>query len=364
MRAMGKYLICALAAVALVTGSVARAIAAPAQPPRTVSSVASLQCPSPTLCVGLGIGGPNLVTSRQPRGSTAAWKAETVDGGRRLKLLACAPTHWCLLVDQNDRVLISRDPARGAASWRLSPGGRAGHLDNVSALSCPSSRLCVGVAGHYVVSSTNPARGGAAWRQALVNNHAPADAIDCPTTTLCVTAGADGQVAVSRDPTARTSWHHSTLQPQRPAAGDASVSCASAAECVVGQPGGRVFSTADVGSGRITWEATRLAPSQLASAPSSSARPSPAPLVACTPANVCAVASNGAVWTSPAPRPGGRRRWRRVAKAQTPLISIACAPRALCVATDAAGHALSAGNVMRAAAWRQRTIGRPLTPTT
>lgn len=186
MRVSIRYWFLALVGAALVViGSSGDATASPTPRRTTLTSVRNLQCPSPTLCVGIDDGGPsNLVTSRAPRLGTARWVAQTIDQGRWLRVLTCASAHWCLAVDQRDRVLISTDPARGGISWKIAPGGRAGHLDNVWSLSCPTAHLCVGVAGHYVVSSRDPERGGDGWRQALVNQNAPADAIDCPSPRL------------------------------------------------------------------------------------------------------------------------------------------------------------------------------------
>lgn len=43
-------------------------------------------------------------------------------------MLTCRSGRWCLAVDQQNRVLISTDPAHSAASWRLAPGGPGRHL--------------------------------------------------------------------------------------------------------------------------------------------------------------------------------------------------------------------------------------------
>lgn len=104
------------------------------------------------MCLGIvgdavKVPGANLVMSRAPR--SGKWVMQTIGAGRPLRVATCLSAGWCLAVDQQDRVLISTDPARGAASWRLAPGGPGQHLDNVQQLSCPSAHLCVGLAGHY-----------------------------------------------------------------------------------------------------------------------------------------------------------------------------------------------------------------------
>lgn len=365
MAGLSRCWVWALVGAAFVVGGFAGDATAALAPQRpTLTSVRSLQCPSPTLCVGIDDGGPaNLVTSRAPRSGAGGWSAQTIDQGRWLRVLTCASTHWCLAVDQRDRVLISTHPARGARSWRIAPGGRAGHLDNVWSLSCPTSRLCVGVAGHYVVSSTRPERGGDSWRQALVNPNAPADAIDCPSPRSCVAVTLDGQVVTSTDPTGRTVWRAVRLQRHlkgSPVA--ASVSCASTTRCVVTDGTGNTFSTTDLNAARVRWQRARLGPSRLPG------RPTLSLLVSCTTTDVCAAArDDGSVWASPTPpRSSGRRRWTRVAlngPVAAPidgLMSIACVRGQLCVATDADGHALSANAITRPGAWRRQTIGQPL----
>jgi hypothetical protein len=357
---------CSCAGIALVIGAPVPALATSATQTRMLTSVSNLQCPSRTLCVGAGVGGPNLVTSRAPRRGTDGWSAETIDGGQPLKLLTCASPNWCLAVDHGDRVLTSTSPARGAGAWRLAPGGRAGHLDNVEGLSCPTPRLCIGVAGHYVITSTHPNRGGAAWQQALVNQDAPADSIDCPSSALCLAAGVEGQVLISRDPTARHAWRHAALESPRRAAGPASVSCASNTRCVVSEPGGDVFSTTNLDAAVVTWHRAHVGLGLRGARPPLSRFASPALMVSCTAADVCAAAGGGSVWASPAPGGAERRRWTRVvtgahaAPITDRLISIACVSGQLCVATDSGGHALSATAVTRPGAWREQTIGRPL----
>jgi len=361
MRGSRRYLVWWLVVSLLVSGLTGQAVASLAPSAPTLSSVTSLQCPSGTLCVGIGVGGPNLVTSRAPRSGISGWTAETIDRGRLLKLLTCASVHWCLAVDQQDRVLVSTDPVRGAASWRSTPGGAASVLNNVSALSCPTSRLCVGVAGHYVITSVGPDRGGAAWRQALVNPDAPATAIDCPSITRCVAASYDGQVLTSQHPTARAAWTHTRLSGRPRGFQRVSVSCASPARCVVTAGNGDAFSTTNLDAATPTWHPAGLGPSRLGHH---------VPLwltVSCTTSDVCAVAANdGSIWASPAPSASTGRHWTRVAvdgpvaTMTDRLISIACVRANLCVATDADGHALSANAITQPAAWRRQTIGRPL----
>jgi hypothetical protein len=369
MKSLGNRWIWIVAGMAAcATGSAAQAAVSPSPQAATLSSVTSLQCPSRTLCVGLragfgvdiGDGGANFVTSHAPRSRANGWVPGRIDGGRMLKLLTCASVRWCVAVDQQDRIVISTDPTRGAASWRVARGGPARVLDNVSALSCPTSHLCVGVAGHYVISSRQPGRGGTAWRQALVNQEVSASAIDCPSTTRCVAAGPDRQVSTSPDPTARIPWAHIRLDVHAGGFGPASVSCASTIRCVVTDGNLHAFSTINLNAANPVWHRALLGPSRVAH------HQEPVQLtVSCTTRDVCAAAgTDGSVWASPSAGSSGRRHWTRVAvdgpvaTATGRLISIACVRGQLCVATDTDGHALSANAVTRPGAWRRETIGR------
>ena len=327
------------------------------------AAVTGLQCPSRTLCVGIGVTGANLVTTRAPHSGHGNWVAETIDEGRPLRLLTCASVRWCIAVDQQNRVLVSTDLRRGAASWQLAPHGPGRHLGNVGELSCPSPRLCVGVAGHYVITSVRPWHGGTAWRQALVNAHAWEQSVDCPTTTRCVAVSDDRQVLTTTDPIGRRAWITTRLKRGARPTRLQSVSCASATQCVVAAGDDHVFSTSNANAAHPVWHDARLGPSDVGSVRLSLT-------VSCTSADVCAAAgNNGLIWASSVPGLSGQRTWKRVAvdhgiatREYAPA-SIACAPAGLCVAVEPDGHVLSANAILRPGAWRQQTIAEP-PPTT
>ena len=361
MRRLRAWWISALAGAALLaSGLVGQAGAVPTARVPGLPPVTKLQCPSTSLCLGIAgdgvVPGPNLVISRAPRSDE--WVMQTIDAGRPLRVLTCLSVRWCLAVDQENRVLISTDPARGAASWRLAPGGPGRHLDNVQQLSCPSVHLCVGLAGHYVVSSVAPQRGGTAWRQRLVDPDAPAFTVDCPTIAQCVATNPDGQLLTSSDPTGRTAWKLVQLDRSGRNLASATLSCAWATQCVAAFGDGRVFSTANLTASAPTWDETQLGSSHLPDRP---VRLS----VSCTAANVCAAVAGGSVWASPAPGRPGQRRWRRVATdagtaaAGDVLNGVACVAAQVCVAVDRAGHVLSSRAITQPGSWRRQTIEDP-----
>lgn len=326
------------------------------------SSVTDLQCLTTSLCVGIDARDGNLVTTRSPRAGQAGWVRRPIAGADRLVLLACHTARWCLAVDHADRIFSSSDPARGVAGWRPARGGAARVLNNVSSLSCPSTHLCVGVAGHYVITSQHPERGGTAWHQALVNPDNPAEEIDCPTTTRCVIAGQNG-LSTTTTPLTTRRWTQMTTAPLAPANGAAHLSCASADQCVVTLAPSTVLSTTNLTAAKPIWDRARLGPSRFRSH---------APLrintISCSSGNVCAAASvDGSVWASPAPQANRERHWRRVAvdgpvgPSLDPVLDVSCVTGQLCVAVDLAGHALSANAITRPTAWRRQTIDRPTT---
>jgi hypothetical protein len=335
-----------------LTGSVGSAAVSQTSRP---GGVTGLQCPSRTLCVGIGRRSANLLTLRTPHSGAARWVAQSIDGGRALRLLACASARWCVAVDQQNHVLVSTDPRRGAVSWHLARGGPGRHLGNVGELACPSSSLCVGVAGHYVITSVQPSRGGTAWRQALVNPGAWEFSVGCPMISRCVAVSDDGQVLTTSDPTGRRPWTTTRLERAVRPIGSQSVSCASATQCVVTVGDDRVFSTSDLQTARPTWHQVRLEPEPAAG------RLRLSVVVSCTSADVCAAAGNdGSVWASVVPGLSGHRAWKRVAfdrRAAThghAAPTIACAPAGLCVVVEGNGDVLSANAIARPGAWRRQ----------
>jgi hypothetical protein len=360
MRRLRTRWIWPLAGAALVAiGLIGQAGAVPTGPVPPL--VTKLQCPSTSLCLGIAgdgvdVPGPNLVISRAP--DSGEWVMQTIDGGRPLRVLTCLSAEWCLGVDQQNRVLISTDPARGPATWRLAPGGPGRHLDNVQQLSCPSVRLCVGLAGAYVISSAAPQRGGTAWSQLLVNPETPAFTVDCPASTQCVATNLVGQLLTSSDPTGRAAWKVARLDRSGRTLVSASLSCASMTQCVVAFGDGRVFSTTSLTASVPTWDPTKLGSSHLPNRPVTLS-------VSCTTANVCVAVAGGSVWASPAPSRSGQRPWRRVAidagtaAAGDVLNSVACVAGQLCVAVDRAGHVLSSRAITQRGSWHRQTIADP-----
>lgn len=167
-----------------------------------------ISCPSSTRCVALDFEG-NELSSADPAGGPSAWSV--IGGGYDTPstfwgYLTCAPS-LCLTAQFADpgiyaQLLTETRPAL--------PGFRVG--EEVSALACPSASLCLagnsvdtGAARVYV--SAAPRSG--AWRPVYsaapgVTGGSTISAISCPSTRLCFVADSTGRVTVGTPSPSRT----------------------------------------------------------------------------------------------------------------------------------------------------------------
>lgn len=197
-----------------------------------------LSCPSSSSCVAVGSSGGSLVvlTSTDPAGGAAAWQeADLGTGFAAASALTCPSTGLCVAISGN-QILSSADPAGGAAAWTVAPFSQFASL---ASLSCPSSRLCLAIGNQasslgppflgrpYVLNSTDPDGGAAAWN---VNPDPAGRLVDCPSTAECYlfNPGIDASV----NPAARQpAWSASTSTAEI-----VSVSCPAVSLCVGGYP--------------------------------------------------------------------------------------------------------------------------------
>jgi hypothetical protein len=149
---------------------------------------------------------------------------------------------------------------------RIEPGRNGG----LSAVSCPSSKLCVAVdQSGYLLTTTNPTGSGKPWKAPVRIDSAangPLTGISCPTVRLCVAVDASGNVITSTRPTGGArAWSHPahvdpTNAPGGGPAGLVGISCASPSMCVAvdgGTPGNVVSSTAPT-HGATAWKLTAV----------------------------------------------------------------------------------------------------------
>lgn len=204
----------------------------------------AISCPSTTLCVGVEASG-NVLTSTDPDGGGAAWHVTHIDsthsmiGKADLESVSCPSVAFCVVVDDAGNVFSSSDPTGGDSAWSRAQlvTGTVGD----SAVSCPSTSLCVADVQGTVLTSTNPLGGTPAWTQAQVVASSIAPTISCPSDSLCVAGGFDseGRVLSSASPTeGRATWHQTLVDGIN---GFNAISCPSVAFCAVVDTDGNVL---------------------------------------------------------------------------------------------------------------------------
>lgn len=305
--------------------------------------------------------------------------------GATLLAVACTPGILCVAGDDQQHVVTSTDPARGAGTWSVSSAPAA-----LAAISCPSLTLCVGTDGTSVVVSTDPPGGGGTWRvvtQGSSSGNAIMEGASCPSTSLCVVGDEAGTVATSTDPAGGPgAWQSTTLDsgttdnPGGPVPN--SVACPTPSFCAVVDGSDMVFTSTDPTGGAGAWKATDLSnvvpddghgndiaglscPSTqlcitattdlrgglvVSTDPAAGARSwrllalrgfHPVTGISCPTPSFCATgASNGYVYLSSDPT-GGPRAWQPVhIDGHNTVEAISCVTPRLCVAVDEAGNVL------------------------
>lgn len=149
---------------------------------------------------------------------------------------------------------------------RRGAGRRRLELDeSLTAISCPSTSLCVAVddAG-YVFASIDPTGGASGWTRRLVDNtatggiYAP-NGISCPSVSLCVAITYyQGAVLTSRNPTGGASAWKSTQLDDSFAGAPTDISCASASQCVIVDDGGNATVSTNPTGGSAAWHETKI----------------------------------------------------------------------------------------------------------
>src|SRR5438105_2194768 len=151
-----------------------------------VNYLTVVSCPTAVLCVAMDIYG-NVLTSTDPTAGAAAWSEAGVDGRNYpnsfLEGVACPSASLCVAVDGAGNVVTSTDPTGGPGAWTVAKVTSSGRRLSVS---CASSSQCVVTddAGD-VFTSTDPVGGPAAWMTSQVGPLA-FTAVSCPSTSLCV----------------------------------------------------------------------------------------------------------------------------------------------------------------------------------
>jgi hypothetical protein len=230
------------------------------QLPGTVGSVptlASISCPSPSLCVAVGKSDvADVATSTDPALGASAWTLTPIEGTKHLRAVSCPTVSLCVAVSPDGQIVTSTNPTAGPAAWSAADFGSAYSLNGVS---CTSAPLCVavGIEGE-ILTSTDPTAGVSAWtgtKLAESNEAEPGRpglrAVSCLAGPLCVAVDASGEAHVSTNPTGGTgAWKatgslaglNSTI----------AISCPSLSLCVTGDTGNIIISTNPTG-GASSW---------------------------------------------------------------------------------------------------------------
>lgn len=101
------------------------------------AGLSDVSCPSTSFCAAAGKG-PQVFTSTDPTGGSSAWHGAVIDPQHSFSGIACASRSLCAAFDGGGRVFVSSDPAGGATTWHETATGQP-----LSAIACPSTRLCV-----------------------------------------------------------------------------------------------------------------------------------------------------------------------------------------------------------------------------
>jgi hypothetical protein len=228
------------------------------------SSVTSMSCPSPSLCVA-GDPSGDLLVSTDPTGGRSGWAqiqlgllvpdASPVD----VAGVSCPTPSFCLAVVAYQRVFWSTDPAGGPSAWQTAPESQ---LIAASGVACASPSACVAIVGERLDTATHPTAADG-WHLASSSISDIATGVACPSTSLCVVTTSTGQVFTSQDPADPTpAWTPEAAVPG--ATGEsrlASLTCPSAGFCaaVLSSPSGTaVIASTDPAGGAGTWTAHPL----------------------------------------------------------------------------------------------------------
>jgi hypothetical protein len=300
--------------------------------------ITGISCPTASLCVVVDLNGNVLTTATPDR--PRSWKRFLVDGRAPLDAVSCSSPTFCAAVDTNGDVVTSTDPTAGPAAWTIVqirpavPFAGSPMSVPLTAISCPSSHLCVTGDDfpREIITTTDPAGGPAAWNDGIGIGHAySADglvSVSCSSTRFCATVSDDG-VHASTDPTGPSSTKLRITNSLE------AISCGSRTLCLAvvggqenGGPGG-VWRSTNPAARRPRW-ALALQDSNQQFA------------VACRGRGLCvATDSAGLVMMSAHPA-AARPAWQtRRVDATNVMSAISCPTVRLCVAADTYGNVLT-----------------------
>jgi hypothetical protein len=192
-------------------------------------------------------GDNEILTSTNP--VAGGWNVTQLNGPHVLSAVSCPTSGLCVATDDTGNILSTTNPTGGAGAWAVTPLPQASY--NLWAISCPTVRFCVAVDhdSGAVLSSSNPTGGSSAWRSATIMRGGVISllGISCPTDRLCVATDDGGTVHTSIDPTAgQRAWSSTFIDgvPNSSLAGVLrGVSCPTARLCVAIDQAGNAFAS-------------------------------------------------------------------------------------------------------------------------
>jgi hypothetical protein len=219
----------------------------------------------------------NVLSSTNPTAERPdAWSATRIDPPAKnpyesgLVGISCPTVHLCAAWDARDRIFTSGDPTGGASEWKLIRHGPplADRLDR-DVVDCPTPRLCLAVDyGGHLWFTTSPLNAGAAWKKLTIDRSTAQggpglESIGCFRARLCVAGDLHGHILVSENPTrGPRSWKKVRLE--GPPGGGSycrgpctpslwTVSCQSAAFCLLDDGNGFLFSSTHPDANSADW---------------------------------------------------------------------------------------------------------------
>ncbi len=340
-----------------------------------------MSCPSPSLCVA--VGSNNLIaSSTEPTGGPAAWQVvHAGDGafpdsenlpfrdiaGRQIAGVSCPSPALCVAVTGDGDAYTTTEPRGAASSWAVADLDGVGYGKGVpgpnmhlSAVSCPSTFLCVAVSGRLnnksgrILTSSNPTAGASSWRTAQLDPSLDLRGVSCGSPSLCVAVSNDGRIVTSTNPAGGpSSWR--VVGAPGGAGAINGIACVAEIFCVAGNEGGNLLASANPAGGLAGWRQTPGGASVQITA------------VSCLSDSRClAVDNNGDVLTSSDPTAEARWTFLNVVP-YTPaegnaMFGVACPSTSLCVVAGARGRIYTSGDPFTEPHRKKKRLRQPKRP--
>jgi hypothetical protein len=327
----------------------------------------SIDCLSAKLCLA-GVTSPRdvleVVVSTRPTGGAKTWvPVKTAPAPTELSLtmraLTCPSSRLCVGLDNQGEAFSSSRPSRHSQPWTVAG---ADGVSPLNAVACGSAAACVAVGNGIAVATADPAGPATSWREA------PADvgnAVACPDANLCVASDASGDIATSGDPLAPTpSWTAGVVIPSGFEQCPRDISCSSQTVNHLACPSASLCLGFGVDSTPFGGPYSSSSTSPAAGAPAWTTDATPSfdgGAVACPAASLCVAvgrgtAGGGYIGTSTTPADGGSWTSAPVDARGATLTGIACPTTTLCEAVDDQGNLLSSTDPTSPATWVRTAI--------